>query len=60
MNYYLKSSLVLGVLGTLVYGEVQGESQQHEQYIAVSPGCEHFSISYGATSLTLMEFTRPC
>ena|ERR1022692_882763 len=37
MNYYLKSSLLLGVLGTLVYGEVQGESQQHAQYIAVSP-----------------------
>jgi hypothetical protein len=37
MNYYLKSSLVLGVLGALVYREVQAESQQHAQCIAVSP-----------------------
>ena len=37
MNYYLKSSLVLGVLGTLVYGEVQGDAHPHAQYIAVSP-----------------------
>jgi len=37
MNYYLKSSIVLGVLGTLVYGEVQGDSHPHAQYIAVSP-----------------------
>ena len=37
MNYYLKSSLVLGVLGTLVYGEVQGDSHPHAQYTAASP-----------------------
>jgi hypothetical protein len=37
MNYYLKNSIVLGVLGTLVYGEVQGDSHPHAQYIAVSP-----------------------
>jgi hypothetical protein len=36
MNYYLKSSLVLGVLGTLVFSEVQGESQPHTQYMAGS------------------------
>ena len=36
MNY-LKSSIVLGVLGTLVYGEVQGDTHPHAQYIAVSP-----------------------
>jgi hypothetical protein len=36
MNYYLKSSLVLGVLGTLVYAEVQGESHPHAQYIVPS------------------------
>jgi hypothetical protein len=37
MNYYLKSSIVLGVLGALVYVEVQGDSHQHAQYIAASP-----------------------
>jgi len=36
MNYYLKSSLVLGVLGTLVYGEVQGDAHPHAQYIVPS------------------------
>jgi hypothetical protein len=36
MNYYLKSSLVLGVLGTLVYCEVQGENQPHADYVALS------------------------
>lgn len=36
MNYYLKSSLVLGVLATLVFSEVQGESQPHAQYMAGS------------------------
>jgi hypothetical protein len=49
MNYYLKSSLVLGVLGTLVYGEVQGESQQHTQYVAVSPA-NNFVASGGYVS----------
>ena len=37
MNNYLKGSIAVGVLGALVYGEVQGESQPHTQYIAVSP-----------------------
>jgi hypothetical protein len=36
MNYYLKSSLVLGVLGTLVFAEVHGENQPHAQYMAGS------------------------
>jgi hypothetical protein len=36
MNYYLKGSLALGLLGTLVYVEVQGENQPHAQYMAGS------------------------
>jgi len=37
MNYYFKGSLVVGLVGTLVYSEVQGESHPHAQYITVSP-----------------------
>lgn len=36
MNYYLKGSLALGLLGTLVYVEVQGENQPHAQYMVAS------------------------
>lgn len=37
MNYHSKGSLALGLVGALVYGEVQGESHPHAQYITVSP-----------------------
>ena len=36
MNYYLKSSLALGLLGTLVYVEVRSEGHPHAQYMAGS------------------------
>jgi len=36
MNYYLKGSIALGLLGTLVYVEVQGEGHPHAQYMAGS------------------------
>jgi hypothetical protein len=36
-NPYLKGSIALAMLGALVYGEVQGESHPHAQFIAVSP-----------------------
>ncbi|MFZ1011441.1 MAG: hypothetical protein WAN65_31685 [Candidatus Sulfotelmatobacter sp.] len=36
MNYYLKGSIALGLLGTLVYAEVQGENHPHAQYMAGS------------------------
>lgn len=36
MNYYLKGSIALGLLGTLVYVEVQGEGPSHAQYMAGS------------------------
>jgi len=35
-NRYVMGSIALGVLGTLVYAEVQGESQEHAQYIVPS------------------------
>ncbi len=35
-NRYLMGSIALGVLGTLVYAEVQGESQEHAQYVVPS------------------------
>jgi hypothetical protein len=36
MNYYLKGFIALGVVGTLVYAEVQGEGHPHAQYTAGS------------------------
>jgi len=36
MGRCLKTSLVVGLVGTLVYAEVQGESHQHAQYIVPS------------------------
>ncbi len=36
MNYYLKGFIALGVVGTLVYAEVQGEGHPHAQYMAGS------------------------
>jgi hypothetical protein len=55
MNYYLKSSLVLGVLGTLVYAEVRGESQEHAQYVAVSP--TNNLVASGNVSASTMTYT---
>ena len=37
MNYYLKGSLALGLVGAVVCGELQGENHPHAQYISVSP-----------------------
>jgi hypothetical protein len=36
MNYCLKGFIALGVVGTLVYAEVQGEGHPHAQYMAGS------------------------
>lgn len=36
MNYYIKGSIALGLLGTLVYAEVQGDNHPHAQYMAGS------------------------
>jgi hypothetical protein len=35
-NYYLKGSIAVAMLGALAYGEVQGESHPHAQYIVPS------------------------
>jgi hypothetical protein len=37
MNSYLKSSIAVGVLGALIYGDVHGESHPHAEFIAISP-----------------------
>lgn len=37
LSYYLRGTVALGVIGTLVYGETHGESQEHAQYAAVAP-----------------------
>ncbi len=37
MNSYLRSSIAVGVLGGLIYGEVHGESHPHAEFITISP-----------------------
>jgi hypothetical protein len=56
-NRYLMGSIALGVLGTLVYAEVQGESQEHAQYIVPSTANNVFASGGYVSNVSALVVT---